>query len=116
MNARILALVLILVFTQKLGLGIWMHNWLHEARVPAGVVLHDDRERKGQSLPDIDKITANCHCIDDFLVPLVEAPVVKAPVPVREFVVIPFVYRAEFSTVFSSFASLRGPPAAVLSC
>jgi len=100
LNARIAALALILVFTQKLGLGIWMHNWFHETKV-----------LKGQPLPDIDKLSANCHCIDDFLVPLVETPAVIAAAPERAFQIIPCVYRTFHSTFTYSFASLRGPPA-----
>lgn len=116
LNARILALVLILVFTQKLGLGIWMHNWLHETGVSQGNVLHGTRVLKGQLLPDVEKLNANCHCIDDFLVPLVETPVITPTVPEREFYSLPCVYRSSFSAFTYSFASLRGPPAVAASC
>jgi hypothetical protein len=93
-----------------------MHNWLHETRVLKGVAFREAAVQKGHPLPDVDKVSVNCHCIDDFLVPLVETPVVVAPVPVRELPVLSCVYRSSFHTVASSFASLRGPPIVAISC
>ena len=99
-NVRIIALALVLVFTQKLGLRLWMHHWLHETKA-----LSASKDAK------LDK--PNCDCIDDFLMPLTGSSIVELPPPTRTVQAIFTVYIPPFSAAEAIFSSLRGPPAHV---
>ena len=70
MNVRIIALALVLVFTQKLGLRLWMHHWLHETKA-----LSTSKDAH------LDK--PNCDCIDDFLMPLTNSDIIELPPPTK---------------------------------
>jgi hypothetical protein len=97
--SRGLAILLILLFSQKIGAGIYLHNWFH-------VKSCDQSE---QSIPQ-ESINEVCHCIDDFSLPFIE-PSSAEPL------VISFPFRVEcvFQNQFvpsslSSFSVPRGPP------
>lgn len=105
LNLRILALALILVFTQKMGLRLWMHRWLHETR-----------PLSASHLPTLDQWQPPCDCIDDFLMPLTESTVIKIQQPVRTFHIIDASYCAAIHPADVPHASLRGPPAGPLPC
>jgi hypothetical protein len=106
-NLRVISLVLILIFTQKLGLGLWLHNWLHEPRSSQSTTI---RNNAG---PFVELPPVKCNCIEDAIMPLVESK--------------PFVYLAyqqyllvlhgnAYSDVLSQekvFSALRGPPSGI---
>ncbi|HEV2480642.1 MAG TPA: hypothetical protein VGS79_13290 [Puia sp.] len=99
-NVRIIALALVLVFTQKLGLRLWMHHWLHETKA-----LSASRHTT------VDKLTPNCDCVDDFLMPLTGSALIELPPPVRSVhVVMATAYIPLFSAAEERLSSLRGPP------
>lgn len=97
---RIIALLLLFVFMQKTGAGLFLHNMLHAS----------SEER---ALPDEDKtgVSYACSCIDDFLVPFEEA---KEPAIVHPLIVHPpsvAFYVATTSHKVDESLYLRGPPA-----
>jgi len=109
-NLRLISFVLILIFTQKLGLGLWLHNWLHEPRVKHSLAI------KNNHGPCVEVQPAKCNCIDDSLMPLIRSN--------------PFLYHAHqehlaavLLTRYSSPGArndkkppaLRGPPSSHLS-
>lgn len=100
-NVRIVALALLLVFTQKMGLRLWMHHWLHETKA-----LSASRHTT------VDKLQPNCDCIDDFLMPLTGSAIIELPPPVRPvLVVMATADIPPFSIAEERLSSLRGPPA-----
>ncbi len=57
------AIILLLVFCQKVGGGLYLHNWLHHANVCKEI-----------SRSSGERVTGfNCSCIDDFSVPFAES-------------------------------------------
>jgi hypothetical protein len=106
-NLRLISFALILIFTQKLGLGLWLHNWLHEPPANHSSVI------KHTGNPSLELQHAKCNCIDDALMPLTHSK--------------PFIYQAHqqhlaavLLTRYSfpgslndkSSPALRGPPSA----
>ena len=100
LNIRIVAIALILVFTQKLGLRLWMHTWLHETRALSA-----------SHLPAVDKLQTNCDCIDDFLMPLTGSPIIEFPQPTLTFHIISTAFITRLAAAEKHISSLRGPPA-----
>ena len=97
---KLTALLLILVFSQKMGMSLYLHNWLHASK---------------QHIPSSKPISSQeiqfaCGCINDFTLPFTETTVPDIPVPVTTIkqvhsspvYVIPIVYKY--------FHSLRAPP------
>ncbi len=97
---KLTSLVLILVFSQKMGMSLFLHNWLHASK-----------QHASSSKPiSSQELQLACGCINDFNLPLAETsiPEIQAPViimhkPHTEPVfVIPAVNKY--------FHSLRAPP------
>ena len=91
--------ILLLVFCQKVGGGLYLHNWLH-----ANVC-----KEKSQSA-DARVTGYNCSCIEDFSMPFADNPeTVYQRVPLIET---EFVPSGNSFVPFSSilFHSLRAPP------
>jgi hypothetical protein len=98
---------LLLVFSQKVGGGLFLHNLLHgEDTGNLSQPFKQDANSK--------EISYACNCIDDFSLPFTETEEITLPVPVIEYVhprtdfVAGITYRALIA------AHLRGPPALVL--
>ena len=97
------AIILLLVFIQKGGVELYLHNWLHTNNYK-------------QSLPQSqDKNVASrpCNCIDDFSMPFTES--IEPPVQAIFSTEVEFISLQECSTPSSSifFYSLRGPPVSI---
>ncbi|HSU27319.1 MAG TPA: hypothetical protein VLJ68_02990 [Chitinophagaceae bacterium] len=100
---KVMALVILLVFTQKIGLGLYIHNQIHPAT--------------SHSFPTDGPISEkasnlNCSCIDDFLLPFTEPSnenIVPANFHTTAFISF---YEADIRQVSHYFSSLRGPPTA----
>jgi hypothetical protein len=96
---KLASILLILVLTQKMVGGLYLHNWLHVSKTN---IVHTSG---GKTISQY-----NCSCIDDFYVPFTE------PSPV--IIVIPLPERGDYFAIpkmalpvkprFSP--SLRGPP------
>ena len=101
LNVRIVALALVLVFTQKMGLRLWMHHWLHETKALSA-----------SKHTSVNKLLPTCDCIDDFLMPLTGSALIELPPPVRTVhMVMASAYIPPYSAAEERLSSLRGPPA-----
>ncbi|PZR27924.1 MAG: hypothetical protein DI535_08250 [Citrobacter freundii] len=99
--------LLLLVFSQKVGGGLFLHNLLHnqDTATPYQPVKQDNNSRE---------IRFACNCIDDFLMPFTEAEEIVLPQPVTEHFAsrTHFIAGTSFRPVIA--ANLRGPPSLVL--
>lgn len=102
---RCAAFLLLLVFTQKSGAGLLLHNALHTTQATD--------EAKGKPA-DSKEISFSCNCIDDFLMPFAEPdePVVAMVFESYETPV--FFFDSAIPFRESVHASLRGPPSYIL--
>jgi hypothetical protein len=99
-NLRLIAFLLILVFSQKLGVRLWLHEWLHAQ----AATIH---------CPDAthyDRLPLKCDCIDDLMMPMSGVHFIEFVPPGKEYIA--FIAACP-SPVFSPnrhIPSLRGPP------
>jgi hypothetical protein len=96
-----MALLLMLVFSQKMGMSLYLHNWLH------AVKSHSNKTTPVSGA----EIKFACGCINDFTVPLTETDIQEITAPfisINRPVAAP-VYT--FAAVYKYFHSLRAPPA-----
>jgi hypothetical protein len=94
-----IAILLLLVFSQKIGLGIHLHNWLHINNC-----------KPSSSQPAANTISYNCNCIDDFSMPFAEPATEVATIisiPHQSFISF---YIQPLSIFFPVYNSLRAPP------
>jgi hypothetical protein len=98
---KLTTLVLILVFSQKMGMSLYLHNWLHTS------TQHTTSSSKPISGQEIQFA---CSCINDFNLPFTESvvPELHAPVIIVHKPHTEPVY--SFPAVFKYFRSLRAPP------
>ncbi|HLX65369.1 MAG TPA: hypothetical protein VKR41_00190 [Puia sp.] len=97
--SRMIAVLLLLVFSQKAGLRLWMHNWLHE-----GKIAHS------RSASGSESLKLNCDCFDDAMMPLLESTLIVLPEPVREFTTLMVDRYSAILSADKVFYSLKGPP------
>lgn len=99
---RGISFFLLLVFFQQIGAGLFVHNLLHDKKqqVQAQAKNHDNAK----------EISFACSCVDNFLMPFVEAdePVVIHPPVVYNKPGNTFTEPVYFTALI--FSSLRGPP------
>ena len=98
---KFITLFLILVFSQKMGMSLYLHNWLHAAKQ------HPDSSNPLSG----DEIQFACGCIDHFNLPLTETavPAIHTPVTTVHHSFAEPVF--SIPVVFQYFHSLRAPPA-----
>ena len=103
---RFIAILLILVFSQKSGTGLFLHNLLHTQNILAEHPVKEDQKNKDLSYA--------CSCIDDFFMPFNEVAETVCPQPVlyRDTPLQFFEESVPFHTPI--FSSLRGPPTNML--
>ena len=99
---RAIAVFLLLVFFQQMGAGLYIHNLFHNNENPEEVV--------SKQATDSKEISVACSCVDNFLMPFVEA---DATVSLSIFSTHlkpadSFLERIYFTSLI--FSSLRGPP------
>lgn len=98
---RCATLLLLIVFSQKMGAGLLLHNLLHA--------------RSATSQTDGSKeISFACNCIDDFSMPFTETEEQVLPVPVLSHVTAPVFVADRIPFTTPVFSSLRGPPSCIL--
>jgi hypothetical protein len=98
--SNLVAIILLLALSQKIGFGIFYHNWQHTKNCSTG-----------SPASSAHLYNANCNCIDDFSMPFTETseqPIFSAPVFLQEFSPLPI---ASIFSAFRFFNSLRAPPA-----
>jgi ABC-type phosphate/phosphonate transport system permease subunit len=99
---KITAALLIIAFTQKLGLGLFMHACFHEktpgsTNDPKNPVMHLQKLR--------------CTCIEDAMIPFAgTAASIIISTPVKYFFSYNNPHRVLYSSVKKIYNSLRGPP------
>jgi hypothetical protein len=96
---KCIAIILLLVFSQKIGVGLYLHSWLHTNTCK-------------QSTPAAGSvIKLSCNCVDDFSTPFSD-PVAATESFVEEhyqrFIA---AYKPSASIASRFFYCLRGPPA-----
>jgi hypothetical protein len=100
---KITAVFLILVFSQKMGMSLYLHNWLHTAKQDAAA----SQPLSGQ------EVKFACGCINDFTLPLAETAVPEISVPVITISKPLSAPLLSFPTVYKYFRSLRAPPVCI---
>jgi len=96
---KIVAAIFLLLFLQKSGVELYIHSWLHvKSHIQA------------PSSSNHSFVSANCSCVDDFLMPFAEPSDVISPsisIPHQIFslgLIEPVLSVSEY------FTALRGPP------
>ncbi|MBN8880124.1 MAG: hypothetical protein J0I32_21450 [Sphingobacteriales bacterium] len=103
---RCATFALLLVFSQKVGVDLFLHNLFHGQDLSRPLL---PSQKEGAK-----EISFACNCIDDFLMPFTETEEIVLPTPVTEYQTPTSFFRASisFRPVISS--ALRGPPSLVL--
>jgi hypothetical protein len=99
---RCAAFLLILVFSQKAGAGLFLHNLFHSTAPNTKATEQENKKDRDFSY--------SCTCIDDFLMPFAEAEeaVYAQPVLIPATPITFFEENIPFHTPI--FSCLRGPP------
>ena len=101
---RCAAFFLILVFSQKAGAGLFLHNFFHSSIAKNESAKQQHKQEKGFSYA--------CTCVDDFLLPYTAADEPVYSLNVLAFAT-PLTFFEEPIPFYSSVLYfLRGPPAA----
>ena len=96
--SRTIAMLLLLVFSQKAGLRMWMHNWLHESKVAQN------------RPPRLGNLRLKCNCFDDAMMPLLVSALIVVPEPIRQFTTLTINRHCPILSADRVFYSLKGPP------
>lgn len=97
---RCAAILLILVFSQKSGAGLFVHNLFHSS--------NEKNEEKGTD------INYACFCIDDFLMPFAEAGEFKDPGPSISLIIPYSIFEFHIPFHKTIYTSFRGPPSELI--
>lgn len=102
---RCIAFFMLLVFSQKAGVGFHLHNLFHST-VATG-------KNSSQEHDENKDTTYSCTCVDDLLMPFAEAAVPAYSLPKVNYTTALTFFKEDilFYSLVRSF--LRGPPAAV---
>ncbi len=99
---RVVSVLLLLVFFQQIGAGLYIHNLLHDKEQAVATTQDEKISHKD--------IVVSCSCVDNFLMPFVDADIAISLQPFQLHVkpVDSFSERTYFTSLI--FSSLRGPP------
>jgi hypothetical protein len=100
--------LLLLVFSQKMGAGLFLHNLLHSQDMDQPFQSSKQDNANGKS------ISFACNCIDDFLIPFQGNEEIVLPQPIIAHAQSPVHFDAGAVPGARITADLRGPPALVL--
>ncbi|RXK85437.1 hypothetical protein [Filimonas effusa] len=100
-NVRFIALMLLLVFLQKAGAGLWVHELMHVKTI-----------KDSSSSKEAGKSSESeaCSCIDDFFVPMEMGPASLLFFVPSAFIVLKRVQVNFPPLILPFFYTLRGPP------
>ncbi len=98
-NLRITAVFLLLVFTQSMGLRLMLHNKFHQP------------QHHSFPTPSPQSVQIVCDCLDEALMPSMQAPAVEVTVPEKEYTVTRQEQKVLLPSFSKIFRSLRAPPA-----
>jgi len=99
---RGIAIFLLLVFFQQMGAGLFIHNLLHDKATTSQSPVKNNEGAK--------EINFTCSCVDNFLMPFVEATeptVIQNPLTWSKAVA---TYSGQVYFRSLHFSALRGPP------
>jgi hypothetical protein len=105
-NLRVISFLLMLIFSQKLVLGLWLHNWLHERRSNHSSVTANN----GSAVFELQ--SAKCNCIDDALMPLTKSNPLKYQGHRPHLISILLIAQSAAFSRDVMIPALRGPPSA----
>jgi|SRR5579859_6150600 len=97
---KIIAVLLLLVFSQKAGLRLWMHNWLHAGKIASSC---------GGAASE--KIQLACDCFNEAMLPLEETAVFTVSAPIQKSTELGYPPPSLVPDTEKVFCSLKGPPA-----
>ena len=100
---RGIAFLLLLVFFQQIGAGLFIHNLVHEKKPVGQIPVKQNENTK--------EINFSCSCVDNFLMPFVgeDEPVVLQKLYTYTKPVDSYTERVYITSLI--FSDLRGPPA-----
>jgi hypothetical protein len=100
---KITAILLIIAFTQKMGLGLFVHAWLHEKSIG----LSADCKNSAAHFQNV-----KCSCIEDAMIPFTNnTSAILIISPVKYFFNFNNPLHFFYSSASKIYYSLRGPPA-----
>ena len=97
-HSKTIAVLLLLVFSQKAGLRLWMHNWLHASKTIA--------------VPASEKFQLACDCLNEAMLPLEETTLFTLSIPIQKGTVLGTAAPSPAPDTEQLFFSLKGPPRA----
>lgn len=100
---KIATFLLILVFSQKMGMGLYLHDWLHTNKIHS----------TASSPLSSEELSYACNCINDFTTPLTETELQVLEEPHQTVSAPEAVPVATLAVVYKYFHSLRAPPASI---
>ncbi len=98
-NLRIIAFLLMLNFSQKLGLELWIHHCLHQASIATNL--------KGSTEPQIN---IKCDCLDEVTMPLTISSSDENFLSRKNYILFLEHNYTFLSSPLNLFSSFRGPP------
>jgi len=99
LRLRIAAILLSFLFSLKMGNGLLLHNLFHNN------IEITEHPRQAEN-----ELTYACNCIDDFLSPVAENPVVSVLAPLFLFALQKDSSQQDLCLPFFETSSSRGPP------
>ena len=103
MIVKLVACFLAIIFSQKAGAGLFIHDWLHTSEI-------NDKTDKSETRGDVNY---SCTCADDFLMPFVATEEFIVPASYVEKTIPAFYFKEEYFFIPPACLFLRGPPASV---
>jgi hypothetical protein len=95
--------LLMLIFSQKMGMGLYLHNWLHASKQHAT----NGNPASGE------EVKFACGCINDFTLPFTETPALQVPAPPISVYLPQAAPVYSLPVVYKYYHSLRAPPASI---
>ncbi|WP_188930837.1 hypothetical protein [Puia dinghuensis] len=97
--SKTIAVLLLLVFSQKAGLRLWMHHWLHASKTISSY-----------ATPGSDKIQLACDCFEDAMLPLQKTAIFTLTVPTQKATELGSAPQSPTPDTEAIYYSLKGPP------
>ncbi len=103
---KIIAILLLFLFLEKVGLRLFLHTILHQETI--SIANSKQKKAHKQSVSQQD-----CGCLDDFFIPITDVEDPKLPLPTLTYIftIASFKYNSIYSSPTYS-TRLRGPPSA----
>jgi len=99
-HSKTIAVLLLLVFSQKAGLRLWMHHWLHESRTLST-----------GTTPASEKFQGADDCFNEAILPLQETAFFTLSVPIQKGADLGTTPQSPTPNTEKRYYSLKGPPA-----